>query len=323
MHSHVTRRATMMTVGPALRRGLSWTLRSVPPMLPTPALPFHRPGWIYEEKYDGWRIMAYKRGDTVRLLSRNGIDFTGRFRELAAAIALLPPSTLILDGEVAVFDEHLLSRRDLLRRPDPRAVVTPPIFITFDCAHAGGRDLRHYPLGARREVLETVLAGQRLLLAARRLPAHGLEAWAEVQRRGYEGLVAKDEASAYLGGRTRSWLKVKRRNGDGALRGAGRQGRSLRLSGRPDPVLAQGQASQWGRGEKRERSSGGLRAVQCGAAPLHAAGREVGVPTLSRSVPAPGCVRSPGIDVSPKRIGGGVRAYKARDRRHPRRVQNE
>src|SRR5438876_544286 len=216
MHSHVTRRATMMTVGPALRRGLSWTLRSVPPMLPTPALPFHRPGWIYEEKYDGWRIMAYKRGDTVRLLSRNGIDFTGRFRELAAAIALLPPSTLILDGEVAVFDEHLLSRRDLLRRPDPRAVVTPPIFITFDCAHAGGRDLRHYPLGARREVLETVLAGQRLLLAARRLPAHGLEAWAEVQRRGYEGLVAKDEASAYLGGRTRSWLKVKRRNGRGA-----------------------------------------------------------------------------------------------------------
>ena len=73
-------------------------------------------------------------------------------------------------------------------------MVTPPIFITFDCAHADGRDLRHYPLGARREVLETVLAGQRLLLAARRLPAHGLEAWAEVQRRGYEGLVAKDEA---------------------------------------------------------------------------------------------------------------------------------
>src|SRR5439155_26406363 len=108
----------------------------------------------------------------------------------------------------------VLSRRDVPRRPDPRAVVTPPIFITFDCVHADGRDLRHYPLGARREVLETVLAGQRLLLAARRPTAHGLEAWAEVQRRGYAGLVAKDEASAYLGGRTRAWLKVKRRNGD-------------------------------------------------------------------------------------------------------------
>src|SRR5438445_13850144 len=101
----------------------TWHERTPPqrpaPMLPTPAPPFHRPGWIYEEKYDGWRLIAYKRGDTVRLLSRNGIDFTGRFRELAAAIALLPTSTLILDGEVTVFDEHLLSRRDWLRRPDP------------------------------------------------------------------------------------------------------------------------------------------------------------------------------------------------------------
>ena len=214
-------------------------------MLPTPAPPFHRPGWIYEEKYDGWRIIAYKRADTVRLLSRNGIDFTGRFRELAAAIALLPPSTLILDGEVAVFDEHLLSRRDLLRRPDPRAVVTPPIFITFDCAHAGGRDLRHYPLGARREVLETVLAGQRLLLAARRLPAHGLEAWAEVQRRGYEGLVAKDETSAYLGGRTRSWLKVKRRNGDGARSANGATRDSVQFSVEPRHCMLLGEKAEF------------------------------------------------------------------------------
>src|SRR5438876_6367026 len=172
-------------------------------------------------------------------------------------------------------------------------VVTSPARAT-DSEGVGDQSRRH----ARPESSRPC----SLLLAARR-PAHGLEAWAEVQRRGYEGLVAKDEASAYLGGRTRSWLKVKRRNGDGALRGAGRQGRSLRLSGRPNPVLAQGQASQWGRGEKRERSSLRLCAVQCGTAPLHAAGRAGGVPTLSRSVPAPGCARSPGIDVSPERIG--------------------
>jgi len=173
------------------------------------------------------------------------VAFTGRFRELAVAIALLPTSTLILDGEVAVFDEHLLSRRDLLRRPDPRAVVTPPIFITFDCAHADGRDLRHYPLGARREVLETVLAGQRLLLAARRLPAHGLEAWAEVQRRGYEGLVAKDETSAYLGGRTRSWLKVKRRNGDGARSANGATRDSVQFSVEPRHCMLLGEKAEF------------------------------------------------------------------------------
>jgi bifunctional non-homologous end joining protein LigD len=181
-------------------------------MRPAPASPFHRPGWIYEEKYDGWRVLAYKQGATVRLRSRHGLDCTGRFRELAAAIASLPTAALILDGEVAVFDEHLRSRLDLLRRPAPHALVTPPMYITFDCVYARGRDLRPYALGVRREVLETLIDGQHLLLAARRLPAHGLDAWAEVQRRGYEGLVAKDESSAYLGGLTRSWLKVKRRN---------------------------------------------------------------------------------------------------------------
>src|SRR6266508_3014122 len=202
----------VMTGGRALERGTSCTPLFIQPMRPTLASPFHRPGWIYEEKYDGWRVLADKQGATVRLRSRHGIDFTGRFRALAAAIASLPTSALILDGEVAVFDEHLRSRLEFLRRPAPHALVTPPIYITFDCVYARGRDLRPYALGVRREVLETLIDGQHLLLAARRLPAHGLDAWAEVQRRGYEGLVAKDESSAYRGGLTRSWLKVKRRN---------------------------------------------------------------------------------------------------------------
>src|SRR5947209_3315925 len=84
-----------------------------------------------------------------------------------------------------------------------------------DAAHpsyVGGRDLRHHPLRLRRAVLEEMIDGHQRVLPARRLPAHGLQAWEEVQRRGYEGLVAKDESSAYLGGRTRSWLKVKQRS---------------------------------------------------------------------------------------------------------------
>ena len=208
---------TMMSVSLArARRQACWPM-PLAPMLPSPAPPFHRPGWIYEEKYDGWRIMAYKRGAAVRLLSRNGIDYTGRFRALAAAIASLPDVTLLLDGEVTAFDAHLLSRRAFLH-PDPPAVVTPPIYIAFDCVQASGRDLREHPLGARREVLERLIADHHLLFPARRLPAHGLAAWAEVQRRGYEGLVAKDESSAYRSGRTRSWLKVKLRDEDGAGR---------------------------------------------------------------------------------------------------------
>ena len=51
--------------------------------------PFHRDGWVYEEKVDGWRILAYKDGDRVRLISRNGRDHTRRFRNIPAAIAKL------------------------------------------------------------------------------------------------------------------------------------------------------------------------------------------------------------------------------------------
>jgi bifunctional non-homologous end joining protein LigD len=57
--------------------------------------PFHRDGWIYEEKYDGWRMVAYKQGTALRLVSRAGKDHSRRFAEIAAAIRALPPDTLI------------------------------------------------------------------------------------------------------------------------------------------------------------------------------------------------------------------------------------
>lgn len=171
--------------------------------------PFHREGWVYEEKYDGWRMLAYKHGRRVRLVSRQGRDYTGRFSELAAALAALPPATLILDGEVARFDETLVSRSRWLRRRTPTRLALPTLYMAFDCLYAAGRDLRALAFRARRGWLEDVLDAQHLLFPARRLAPNGLEAWAEVVARGYEGLVGKDETSPYRGGRTLSWLKVK------------------------------------------------------------------------------------------------------------------
>ena len=72
-------------------------------MAPTLAKPFHRDGWVYEEKYDGWRMVAYKDGLAVRLVSRNAVDHTKRFRELVNAIAAPKAPTLVLDGEVCVY----------------------------------------------------------------------------------------------------------------------------------------------------------------------------------------------------------------------------
>jgi bifunctional non-homologous end joining protein LigD len=115
--------------------------QSLVPMQPTLGKPFHRPGWIYEEKYDGWRMLAFKDGRRVRLVGRQAVDHTERFRELADAIAALKAPTLILDGEVAVFDKGLVSQFHLLDRLTDEE-CTPPVFMAFDCLHIHGLDVR-------------------------------------------------------------------------------------------------------------------------------------------------------------------------------------
>src|SRR5215472_12525478 len=101
--------------------------------------PFHRDGWVYEEKVDGWRMLAYKDGHRVRLVSRNGRDHTRRYAGIAAAVAKLSARSLVLDGEVAIYDEKLRSRFDWLREPDANAVATPPMFMVFDLLWTAAR----------------------------------------------------------------------------------------------------------------------------------------------------------------------------------------
>jgi len=168
------------------------------------AEPFDRPGWVYEEKYDGDRMLAYKESARVVLLSRNGKDNTGRFPEIAAAIARLRPATLLLDGEVVVFDRKRVSRFQLLQQRSGE-----PLYAVFDCLFVNGKDLRREPLSARRAALEEVVSPKGVLLLSRRLAADGLAAYKIARRRGYEGLVAKDLSSHYVGNRSRLWLKVK------------------------------------------------------------------------------------------------------------------
>jgi len=171
--------------------------------------PIHHAGWVYEEKVDGWRMVARKDGAAVKLVSRQGVDHTRRFPGIVAAIRAMAAPTLILDGEVAVFDRTLISRFEWLRHTAPPELATPPIFMAFDCLYHRGQDLRPRPLAIRRNVLEDVLGGQDLVLPARRLSDDGLKAWSQVMEQGYEGLVAKDPESPYVSGRTLKWLKVK------------------------------------------------------------------------------------------------------------------
>lgn len=166
--------------------------------------PFHRPGWVYEEKYDGYRILAHKEGDRVTLLSRNQKDRTESFREVANAVGGLPARALLLDGEVVAFDRKLVSRFQLLQQGE-----VPTVYAVFDCLYRDGRDLRGEPLPVRRAALEKVIGNTERLFPSRRLPKNGLKAYEMAQRKGWEGLIAKEEAAPYLEGRSTRWLKVK------------------------------------------------------------------------------------------------------------------
>jgi bifunctional non-homologous end joining protein LigD len=166
--------------------------------------PFHKPNWVYEEKYDGIRILAYKEGNKLSLITRNDIDRVSDFPNLAAAICHLKSSTLLLDGEVVVFDRENVSRFQLLQQRSGEAK-----YAVFDCLFANGHDLRGEPLSVRRKSLETSVASGDVLVIAERLAENGLQAYRLAKRRGFEGVVAKDASSLYVEGRSRYWLKVK------------------------------------------------------------------------------------------------------------------
>ena len=186
----------------------------VRPMLATLVpKPFQKEGWVYEEKYDGYRILAYKEGSRVILLSRNAKERTATFPTIAKAVAALLARSLLLDGEVVAFDRKRVSRFQLLQD-----LQTEPAYAVFDCLYLNGRDLRSEPLSARRAALERVVpkgargakgAKGTKLFPSHRLAGNGLAAFDLAKRKGYEGVVAKDESAPYVEGRSGKWVKFK------------------------------------------------------------------------------------------------------------------
>ena len=166
-------------------------------------------------------MLALKDKSHVRLVSRNERDHTRRFPNLVE-LAKLKSASLILDGEVAVFDEELISRFEWLRHLNHADLMTPPLYMVFDLLHLGEKDYRPEPLKVRRKALEKLIKGQSLILPARRLLANGMAAWAEVLHRGIEGYVATDSESPNVGGAEREMAQAEgarlSREGTGVLR---------------------------------------------------------------------------------------------------------
>jgi len=177
----------------------------VSPMLATLVdQPFSKEGWVFEEKYDGVRMLAYKEGTKVSFVSRNGIDRSLRYPTVAAEIAKLRAKTLLLDGEIVVFDSHKVSRFQLLQQGGGRVK-----YAVFDCLYENGRDLRRLPLTLRRKALEKVLKPGALVSIAKRLADDGVKAFGVATRLGLEGVIGKDSSARYAEGRSAAWLKVK------------------------------------------------------------------------------------------------------------------
>src|ERR1700736_1376027 len=145
----------------------------VSPMLATVVdAPFTRPNWVFEEKYDGVRMIAYKEGSRVTLISRNAIDRTARYPEIAAAIQKLKAKTLCIDGEIVIFNSKNVSSFQLLQQQKGR-----PQYAVFDCLYADGADLRNKALSSRRAALERYVKPAAQIILSARLADDGLEAF--------------------------------------------------------------------------------------------------------------------------------------------------
>ena len=140
---------------------------SIEPMLcQTADKAFSSPDWIFELKYDGFRMMAFAGAGQAKLRYRSGLDPTDRYPELTSAIRALPIPDLVLDGEIVILDAegrpdfHALSFRGQMHRTSEiqRAAMAQPVtYIVFDLIGAAGFDLRGLPLLARKALLQRII----------------------------------------------------------------------------------------------------------------------------------------------------------------------
>jgi len=151
---------------------------------------FTGPQWVFERKLDGIRMLAFKDGAEVRLLSRNRLPQNAAHPAFVEAIRALPFHDLILDGEATGY----FGKRESVG------------YHVFDLVWLEGRDLTSLPLDARRELLSTVPLAPPLALVSRLDHA---EPWELAKREGWEGVIAKRRDSPYEHRRSPHWLKMK------------------------------------------------------------------------------------------------------------------
>lgn len=182
------------------------------------AQPFSRAGWLFEMKYDGYRIVAGREGREVVLLSRSKRALTTVFPEIADAVGALPYDHFVVDAEVVVCDENgrpnfqKLQKRGMLRRSiDIRraAAELPARLFVFDLLAFADRDVRPLPLIERKRLLREILPAGGVLQFADHIEERGEDFFSAAAALDIEGMVGKKADSKYRAGRSADWIKVR------------------------------------------------------------------------------------------------------------------
>ncbi|HEX4544001.1 MAG TPA: DNA ligase D [Candidatus Acidoferrum sp.] len=187
------------------------------PMLSTIAdRPFSDPNWLFEIKWDGVRALAWIDGGALTLRSRNAIDITQRYPELASLSDAFAARQVIVDGEIVALDAQgrsdfqRLQERMHVRAPGELLLSQMPVvYYIFDLLFCDGYDLRKSPLLERKQLLQRLLhASERFRYSDHQLE-HGKELFELAKGSGLEGIVAKRVDSLYVSERSSSWVKLK------------------------------------------------------------------------------------------------------------------
>ncbi|MGO8068708.1 non-homologous end-joining DNA ligase [Rhizobium leguminosarum] len=177
--------------------------------------------WVYEIKWDGYRLAVHIEPTGIRILTRGGHDWTHRFPAIKQAAMWLPVGTAILDGEAVVLDEQGRPDFGLLQQSlggrGGKKMSSNAIFMAFDLLYFDGHDLRNSELDMRRHLLEDLVpaAGEGDIRLSEEIEADGDQLLASACELDLEGIIAKQRRAPYRSGRGGEWLKIKCIQSDG------------------------------------------------------------------------------------------------------------
>jgi bifunctional non-homologous end joining protein LigD len=168
------------------------------------------PAWFHEVKYDGYRLIVQREGERVRLFSRNGNDWSGRYPWIVEAARKNKHSQFVIDGEAVVLGVDGIADFNTLHSRKHNQEVQ---LYAFDILALDGEDLRPLPLSLRKANVQRLLARrpEGIFVAPFEAGEIGPDLFRAACNMGLEGMVSKRSDRPYLAGRSKDWIKVKNR----------------------------------------------------------------------------------------------------------------